>query len=218
MNVKTLSLIAVALAICLPAGPCLAKAAKSHGKPAAHKAAKHPQAKSADSSSWKPDAKLLSQLQPEQAFGSYLMRIPKGYTAEEKIMDTEKGQVAFYTFKSPANADDSKPQMFIITALAGPNYVASSVDTLFKGETFLDDKPGLTVTDVQDGSNGALDLSREYFKFQDNTDKMQWIHGVRYASTDSRTNIQIIFGDQEPNNKTTLPVAEAAVLTLHKSN
>ncbi|MDQ2687549.1 MAG: hypothetical protein M3Y28_06735 [Armatimonadota bacterium] len=214
---KTLPLIAVALAVCLPTGPCLAKAAKSHGKSTAHKSAKHSQAKSADSSTWKPDPKLLSQLQPERAFGSYLMRIPKGYTVEEKITNIDGGQIARYTFKGPANADGSVPQMYIVTALAGPGYVALSVDTLFKNEKFLDDKPGLTVTDLQDGNDGALDLSREYFKFQDNTDKMQWVHGFRYAATDSRTNIQIIFGDQEPNNKTTLPLAEAAVLTLHKS-
>lgn len=218
---KTLPLVALALAACVPAGPALAKT-KAHGRGAAHKttkAAKPRPAGGADAgAAWKPDAKLLSQLQPERAFGSYLMRVPPGYTVEENSLESEKGQIVRFYLKGPSRANGSSPQMFISTALANTGYVTVSVDRLFKSDKLLDDKANVARSGVQDGSDGALDLSREYFKFQDSTDKMQWVHGFHYAATDSRSNVLIIFGDEEPDVKTTLPLAEAAVLTLRKTN
>ncbi len=61
---KDLPLVALALTVCLPLGPALANA-RAHGKGAARKAAKRaPVASHGDASAWKPDAKLLSRLQP----------------------------------------------------------------------------------------------------------------------------------------------------------
>lgn len=208
--------LALTLALCIPIAPAQAKAAK-HPKKAAHRpVAKHQTSNTADAnpSDWKPDPKLLSQLEPERSFDAYTMRIPRGFTVEEKEQTSEKGKVTFFMIKGAKRPDGTMPEMTVITGtIASAAYVAVSADALLNMNLGLDGKSSLVQSETEDGQIGDLEASRQYFKF---AEKGHTIHGFGYATTDGHTNAQIIVGEQEPYSMTFLPLAETAARTLRK--
>jgi hypothetical protein len=215
---------AVALALAagaLVAAPAGAKPA--HGKKAAHRttpAKKYPAAVSPgvpDVGQWKPDADLLAQLQPERSFGAFRLRLPVDYTVEEQDMSTPKSRITGYLAKGPTRTDGSFPVMIIFVGVAAPGLSTGSADGLLNGNQAINGMPGLVKTNMQDGEANGLQLVRQYFKYLLRPGSSRLEHGFQYATTDGQTDAIVAALDPEPYNDTTLPLAEAAALTLHRA-
>lgn len=211
MTKRVLGLTLVGLMI-----PLVASAKKPTPKRHAAKPAPHP--KSADAGVWTPDPKLLSQLEPEQAFGPYQMRIPAGYTVKNFDVPATGAKVAGFLLTGPVRPDHTAPQMRVIVMVAQPGYVTRSVDKLLKMDDVLDATPGLVKSPTEDGQGSGLQLSRQYFKYPSEVHAGRRMHGFFYATTDSRSDARMEAVDAEPDSATTLPLLEAAALTLHKSD
>lgn len=205
---KTPALLAAALvAVALVPGASAKRPAPKH-----HAAKPAPKATSA----WAPDPKQLDGLDAPRTFGDYLLRFPKGFQSKEKVMDEKYGTAATCIASGPKRADGSVPFLVLVNGHAGEGGVALSVDTLMKGADLPRDQAGFVETDTQDGSNGSLDMSRRYFKFPDPSHTGKFMHGFLYATTDSHSNCVVMAADEEPYSATTLPLLEAAALTLRK--
>lgn len=214
--------IALALAaVALAAAPAGAK--PTHGKKAAHRAAaakKRPPSVSrggTDAAQWKPDADLLAQLQPEKSFGAFRLRLPRDYTVEEQDMSTPKSRITGYLAKGPTRTDGSFPVMIVFVGVAAPGLSTGSADGLLNGNQAINGMPGLVKSAFQDGEANGLQLVRQYFKYLLRPGSSRLEHGFQYASTDGQTDIIVAALDPEPYNADTLPLAEAAALTLHRT-
>jgi len=200
--------------------PTAAKPA--HGKKAAHKATvpkKRPPAHSSasDTGKWKPDPDLLAQLQPERSFGAFRLRLPLDYTVEEQDMSTPKSRITGYLAKGPTRADGSFPTMIVFVGVAAPGLSTGSADGLLNGNQAINGMPGLVKSAFQDGEVNSLQVVRQYFKYLLRPGSSLLEHGFQYASTDGQTDIIVAALDPEPYNATTLPLAEASTLTLHRT-
>jgi len=215
---------AVALALAAAALVAVSAVAKpAHGKKAVHKAGtakKHPPPVSpgvSDAAQWKPDADLLAQLQPEKSFGAFRLRLPVDYTVEEQDMSTPKAHITGYLAKGPTRTDGSFPVMIVFVGVAAPGLSTGSAEGLLNGNQAINGMPGLVKTDMQDGEANGLQLVRQYFKYLLRPGSSRLEHGFQYASTDGQTDIIVAALDPEPYNAESLPVAEAAALTLHRA-
>lgn len=209
-------LTALVLTAAALAAPGWAKPA--HGK-AAHKAApaKKRPAKAADSSEWKPDPKLLALLQPETQFGPFSMRLPVGYTVEQHDMSDATTRVTGYLATGPKRAEGSFPVIFVLVGVATPGFRTGSADHLLEGNQVINEKPGLVKSGAEDGEVNGLVMVRQYFKYPAKPGSDRLFHGFHYATTDGTTDAIVAAMDIEPGNADTLPLAEAAALTLHKT-
>lgn len=200
-----------------------AGAKPAHGKKAGHKAAtakKHPapvRSGASDLAQWKPDADLLAQLQPEKTFGAFRLRLPVDYTVEEQDMSTPKARITGYLAKGPTRADGSFPVLMVIVGAAGPGFTTGSAEHLLNGNDVINGQPGLVKSDMQDGEAGGLQLVRQYFKYLLRPGSSRLLHGFQYATTDGQTDAVVAALDPEPYNADSLPLAEAAALTLHRT-
>ena len=192
--------------------------------------ARYKKANTSDASQWKPDAKLLSQLQPERQFGSFSMRIPVGFTAwPPKTASLNQGQTTLYAVKGPNRPDGSFLLILIVTGSSNPGYHTTSVDGLINSTALLNNKADVKKSEIQIGEVGMeLAAGRQYFKYTDKAINMfpkyrgdpnmsLAAHGLAYATTNGQTDIVVAAIDAEPYNATSLPLAEAAVLTLRRT-
>lgn len=213
-------MIALILAVgALPAAH--AGATPAHGKKAGHKATarKRPPSVSSGAASlgWKPDAKLLSQLQPETQFGAFSMRLPAGYTVEKHDMGDPTTQVSGWLAQGPQRADGLFPVIFVLVGVAAPGFRTGSADGLLDGNAMINEKPGLVKSGFEDGEVNGVQMVQQYFKYPIRPGSSRLFHGFHYATTDGQTDAIVAGMDVEPDNTTTLPLAEAAALTLHKT-
>ncbi len=201
-----------------------AKAPVSHSKKAIHK-----KADIGDSSQWKPDPKLLSQLGPARQFGGFSMRVPVGFKSFTPKTLSDRGSITSYTLKSPTRSDGTFLILFVIIGSAASGYHTGTPDELLNSNGGLDGKPNLTKSDIENGKANGLELSREYFKYtasltdlyaryHADTNDSHIIHGFHYVTTDGQTDAIVVAVDAEPYNATSLPLAEAAALTLRRTD
>jgi hypothetical protein len=197
-----------------------AGAPTSHAKKAAHRPAtkKAVSSGTGDAPAWRPDAKLLSQLQPERQFAGFSMRVPLGFTVEEHDHDPlAAGQITQFLVKGPTRADGTFLAIFVTVGVAAPGFDTGSTDTLLAGNSVINSKEGLTKSEPQDGQTDGLSMTRQYFKYRFDPGSSHWIHGFHYATTDGHTDAMVAAIDAEPYNATSLPLAEAAALTLRRT-
>ena len=214
--------LALVLAICAFAAVPEAKAKRAHVKKAAHTTLppkKHQASGKPDtaSSSWKPDAKLLSHLEPEKDFGDFSLRLPAGYVVEEHDMSTPEAHITGYLAKGPKRTEGSFPVIFIVVGTASSGYNTGSAEALLNGNEVINGKSDLVKSDFQDGEANGLQMVRQYFKYPLKPGSSRLLHGFHYATTDGQTDAIVAAMDAEPDNATTLPLAEASALTLHKT-
>jgi len=214
----------IALILAVGALPAVHAGAKpAHGKKAAHKAAtakKRPpsvHSAGADAAQWKPDADLLAQLQPETQFGAFRMRLPAGYTVEEHDMPTPQQHLAGYLATGPKRAEGSFPVIFVFVGVAAPGFSTRSADGMVEGNPVINEKPGLVKSSLEDGETNGLQMVRQYYKYPARPGSSRLFHGFHYATTDGQTDALVGAMDIEPDNAATLPLAEAAALTLHRA-
>lgn len=200
-----------------------AGAKTAHGKKAGHKAAtakkRPPSVRSggAEAAQWKPEAAPLAQLQPETQFGAFRMRLPAGYTVEEHDMSTPQQHITGYLATGPKRAEGSFPVIFVFIGVAAPGFSTRSADGLVEGNAVINEKPGLVKSSLEDGEANGLQMVRQYYKYPARPGSSRLFHGFHYATTDGQTDALVGAMDIEPDNATTLPLAEAAALTLHKT-
>ncbi len=209
-RLTALVLTAAALAA-VPAG-----AKPAHGKKAAP-ARKRPAPAKAAASSWKPDAKLLALLQPETQLGPFSMRLPAGYTVQRDDVSNPTTQVSRFFATGPKRAEGSFPVIFVLVGVATPGYRTGSADGLLDGNVVINEKPGLVKSGFEDSEANGLIMVRQYFKYPARPGSGRLFHGFHYATTDGTTDAIVAAMDIEPGNADTLPLAEAAALTLHKT-
>ena len=202
---------ALGLALTLAVGASANKPVPKHhaAKPASHSRADA-------AGAWTPDPKLLSQLDPAQSFGPYLMRVPTGYTVKNFDVPATGAKVVGFLLTGPARPDGTAPQMRVIVMVAQPGYVTRSVDKLLRMDPVLDATPGLVKSPTEDGQGDGLQLSRQYFKYPSEVKAGRKMHGFFYATTDSRSDARMEAVAAEPESATDLPLLEAAARTLHK--
>lgn len=211
---RRLALTAAALALAGLALPAIVSAKKPAPKRHAAKPAPHPKAGAAGA--WTPDPKLLSQLEPEQAFGPYMMRVPTGYTVKDVEVPATGAKATGFLIAGPERADGIAPQMHVVVLVAQPGYVTRSVDKLLKMDPDLDATPGIVKSPTEDGQGNGLQLSRQYFKYPSQAHPGRQIRGFFYATTDSRSDARMEAMDADPGSAASLALLEASVRTLRK--
>lgn len=82
------------------------------------------------------------------------------------------------------------------------------------GDGYIHSKAGLVKTPPQAGQVNGLKAVRQYFKFMGSDGHER--HGFHYVVMDGSKRSLIVVVDEEPHSKTSLPLAEASVLTLRK--
>ncbi|MEO7720103.1 MAG: hypothetical protein ABIY70_28270 [Capsulimonas sp.] len=206
------------------AGGCIAEhcAAKPTGKPA-KKAPHKPAAKkeapvvSGDASTWIADPKLVVQLDQATNFGSYSLRLPVGYTIEEHDMSTDRAAITGYLAKGAPRKDNTFAVIFVVVSEAKPGFAPTDLETILNGNPFLNGKAGIVKTDAESGTIGPLSAMRQYYKYPAQEGSTHFLHGFHYASVSGQSTIIVAAMDAGPHHAKSLPLAEAAALTLHKS-
>ena len=205
---------------------CLASAGAkqtSHAK-AHHTTRPAAASQSANSGEWNPNAALLNKLATESQFDAYALRLPLGFTQVDKTVQP----VGSATLKQLAYAGQKRSDKTfpIVTVLILSNLpVTTSAGERAQLDKALDNveqtttegKPNLVISPREYGEVNGLPLVREYFKFsQIDEGHTTFIHGFYYACIMGTSALLFSSLDAEPYNKTSLPVAEAAALTLHQ--
>ncbi len=216
MKLIKLRLIAVVVAVSALAVNVSAKPV--HKKPAAHKPAKKA-ALPADTSdsAWTPDPKLLSQLQPEQHFGPYAMRVPVGFIITSHDHTSNKGLSAIYEMRGPARKDHTYPLVYLLVVSALPGVgVTRTVGQLLDYDKYIPSESGVVKSDIEYSDMGNLSAARQYYKCPLEKDKSLLAHGFHYGTTQITTAALAGAIDVAPYNTDTLPLCEAAIRTLRK--
>ncbi len=169
--------------------------------------------------SWLPDKALTTTLGPQTDLAGYKMRLPAGYTADIKKEEaTGPFKARFFSLHK---SDNVGPTMFVMAvslspsaATADASHLPATAERLFDGDGCTHGQKGLVKTQPQRGLINGLQVARQYFKYTGADGHER--HGFHYGVVDGAKRLLIIVVDEEPYSKTSLPLAEAAVLTLHR--
>ena len=196
--------------------PCFAKPAQT--KSNAHKpAAAKPEADSGATPVWTPAPKLVGQLDQATQFGSYRLRLPIGYAVEQQDMSTDIAAITGYIARGAPRTDGTFAVVMVIVSEAKPGSAPTDLETILNGNPFLSGKSDLVKSKVEMGLIDALTAMRQYYKFPVMPGSAHFLHGFHYASESGQNAVIVAALDAEPYYTKTLPLAEAAALTLHKS-
>lgn len=132
-------------------------------------------------------------------------------------MSTEIATITGYSAKGASRADGSFPVLFVIVSEAKPGAAPTDLETILSGNPFLSGKTDIVKSSPESGSIGDLAAMRQYYKFPVTPGSAHFLHGFHYASATGQNAIIVAALDGEPYSAKTLPLAEAAALTLQKS-
>jgi len=177
----------------------------------------HVKMSAAADASWLPDKALTMTLGPQTDLAGYKMRLPAGYTADVK-KDEATGPFKARFF-SLHKSDNVGPTMFVMAvslsaSAADASHLPAMAERLFDGDGYTHGKKGLVKTQPQMGLINGLRVARQYFKYMGADGHER--HGFHYGVVDGAKRLLIIVVDEEPYSTTSLPLAEAAVLTLRR--
>lgn len=162
---------------------------------------------------WSPDKALAATLGPPADLAGYKMRLPSGTTAELKKDQTGGGGRAH--FFSIHRADDAGPTMLVVVVSLPPGATGKdTVEQLLTGDGFMKEKADAIKTPPQAGRVSGLQAVRQYFKYTRADGRVT--HGFHYGLVDGARRLLVVVVDEAPRSETSLPLAEAAVLTLRK--
>lgn len=216
----TLVSIAVSLAV---------TSASAEAKPKSHAKA-HPVTRAATASSsasageWTPSLSLLIKLASETQFESYALRLPLGFTQVDKTgQPAGSATLKQFIYAGQKRSDKTFPVVTVLT-LSNLSVTTSAgeqaqLDKALDNveQTTTERKPNLVISSREYGEVNGLPLVREYFKFsQIDEGRTTFIHGFYYACIAGTSALLFSRFDAEPYNKISLPIAEAAALTLHQ--
>jgi len=165
---------------------------------------------------WSPDKALAAKLAPPVDLAGYKMRLPADCTAELK-KDQVSGPVRVRVF-SVRREDDAGPSMFIITmspaTAAGVSALPATAQRLLDGDAYVHGHADWIKAVPMVGRVNGLQAARQYFKYTRADGRVT--HGFHYGVVDGAKRLLVDVVDEAPRSETSLPLAEAAVLTLRK--
>ncbi len=106
------------------------------------------------------------------------------------------------------------PTMFVMALSFPPSDVPSTAAQVMDDDGYIHGKAGLVKTPPQAGRVNGLKAVRQYFKFTGSDGHER--HGFHYVVMGGSKRSLIVVMDEEPYSKTSLPLAEASILTLWK--
>ena len=170
---------------------------------------------------WTPSGSLTAQLGPEQQIGGpngqYALQPPAGYTLRQVSMQATDGTSQIYAWNGPQAADGTAPQ-FVVILGGGPAMMAPLTSSQYVQMGLMSarrDHVDLKASPVQSGSVHGLPFSRAYWKGAGARTGRRF-HGMVYCLIAAPNMIMISGKDSEPASRSTLPLFDAAALTLHK--
>lgn len=165
---------------------------------------------------WSPDKALAASLGPPVDLAGYKMRLPAGCTAELKG-DQVSGPVRLRVF-SVHRANDAGPSMFIVVmspaTAANVSGLPATAKRLLDGDGYVHGHADWTKAPPTVGRANGLQAARQYFKHTRADGRVT--HGFHYGVVDGAKRLLVDVVDEAPRSETSLPLAEAAVLTLRK--
>lgn len=198
------------------------KPAPSKHKPAHSSVTqKHPASETADS--WKPEAALMSNLAQEIQVSGYAFRLPDGYSEvaqpPEIVAQRQRGFNS-HLYGSGRRSDGTASALGFTIATPPPGITGTiSLDDALEG-TLARKKhqwQNFIESPIQDGQINALAFKRVYFKgMVSGAAGTRMAHGFAYVAIDGKNIISFQAEDAEPYNDQSIPIAQAAVLTLHR--
>jgi len=167
---------------------------------------------------WGADPTQASHLGPEIRLNGYAINPPAGYALTQGQIKALDGLASVYVWNGPGRADGTAPQLMITIGMGGgPNspqmtsaqVVGMSLASMVASHSRAKQSP------VESGPLAGIGFSRGYWKgIGPRTGKE--FHGVIYAATAPPQIIEAVGKDTTPYNSATLPLMEAAILTLRK--
>ncbi len=171
---------------------------------------------------WSEDPALMAQLGPEQEIkgplGSYGLRPPAGYTLRQGSMQANDGTGTVYVWSGPAAADGTTPQFEIMIAGDRGNMTSRMTSAGYAEVGLLAmnrQHKQLVHSPIQSGSIHGLPFSRGYWRGLGNRTGRHF-HGLIYSEIAAPNMIVISGKDSEPGSRASLPLFNAAALSLHK--
>jgi hypothetical protein len=171
---------------------------------------------------WTPDAGLTARLDPEhqvgEAPGLYALRPPPGFALRAGTMDAADGKSLIYGWAGPAAPDGTAPQFQVMLGDDGgrmTSRLTSAQDVQLGLMSFRRSHLNFTSSPVQSGLVNGMPFARAYWKGIGARTGRRF-HGMVYCQVDSPHMIMISGKDSEPSSRSSLPLFDAAALTLHK--
>ncbi len=164
---------------------------------------------------WLPDKTQLTLLEVGSKVGRYQLRAPKGYQPQAR---PAYATLTGCTWTGTARDDNSRPylMLLIFTPPAGAEdrftleqLFAQMLSTLSMKRDKWQQSP------TEAGLVNGMMFLRAYWAGIDK-DSGHPMKGFCYMAQDGKTFVQLSSQEYEPHDKTALPLAEAAALTLQK--
>lgn len=170
--------------------------------------------------SWTLSPALAAQLAPPfqvaGPLGYYTVQPPAGYTLSLAKMDAADGNSVIYTWTGPMNSSGTAPVFILSLGSDGgmlTSHLSSAQDVALGLRSVQRDHTQVVRAPVQSGSLNGMAFSRGYWKGIGTRTGRQF-HGLVYCQVAAPNIINIYGKDSEPSSRSTLPVFDAAALSL----
>ena len=161
-------------------------------------------------------AQLAPPFQVAGPLGFYTVQPPSGYTLRLAKMDAADGKSVIYTWTGPQTEDNTAPQFVLSFGSDGgrmTSHLSSDQDVALGLRSVQRDHTRVVSAPVQSGVLNGLAFSRGYWKGMGLRTGHRF-HGLIYCQVASPNMINIYAKDSEPSSRTTLPLLNAAALSL----
>lgn len=172
--------------------------------------------------SWTASLALTAQLGPAQQVGGplglYTIQPPAGFTLRGMNMEAADGKSLIYTWTGPATTDGTAPQFVVMLGGDGgmmTSHLTSAQDVQLGLRAMRRDHLSMTTSLIQSGTINGLPFSRGYWKGIGARTGLRF-HGLMYCQISAPNMIVISGKDSEPSSRSSLPLFDAAALTLRK--
>lgn len=170
--------------------------------------------------SWTASSTLTAQLAPPfqvaGPLGYYTLQPPAGYAMHVAKMNAADGQSVIYTWTGPMTPEGTAPQFVLSFGSDGgmmTSRLSSAQDVAIGLRSVQRDHAQVVGSPVQSGSINGLAFSRGYWKGVGARTGRRF-HGLIYCQIASPNMINMYAKDSEPSSRSTLPLFDAAALSL----
>ncbi len=171
---------------------------------------------------WSADPAVTAQLGPEQQIsgpqGRYSVRPPAGYTLRQASMQANDGTGMVYVWAGPAAADGTFPQFEVMLGGDGGAMTSRLTSAQYTTVGMMSanrEHRQIVRSPIQSGSIHGLPFARGYWRGLGNRTGRHF-HGMVYTEVAAPNLIMMSGKDSEPGSRASLPLFDAAALSLHK--
>lgn len=170
------------------------------------------------SSSWTASPALTAQLGPEVKLGGYGIHPPRGFTMRQVNMTAIRGGGVSYSWFGPVQADKTAANFTLLVGSDHSGMMPGMTTTSFlqlEMSSMTMTHRNATASPVQQGTIHGISMARAFWHgIGPRTGKM--FNGFFYGQLVGGNMIIIEAKDESPSSKTTMPLFNAAALTLRK--